>query len=72
LYEAYTSAPVYCRRGEKERQVAVEDYGPRLLKFAFVLDAYEVTIPSMQSHFEVQLPVLRAYALWTCEVVLSS
>jgi hypothetical protein len=33
----------------------LEDSRPRLLKFAFALDAYEATIPIMESHFEVQL-----------------
>lgn len=54
---------------EAGKEVALEDPGPRLLKFAFVLDAYEVTISSIQSHFEVQLVselLVMAYALWTC------
>ncbi|KAK1616712.1 hypothetical protein QYE76_022229 [Lolium multiflorum] len=40
---------------EKKRGKLLWKTMDRLLKFAFVLDAYEVTIPSMQSHFEVQL-----------------
>ena len=35
------------RTRDADDEVALEDYGPRLLKFAFALDAYEVIIPSI-------------------------
>jgi hypothetical protein len=41
------------RTREAGNEVALEDSRPRLLKFAFALDAYEATSPIMESHFEV-------------------